>query len=310
MKAAVILLVLALVSAVFAQTREDLAFVDDYAVATGPLIIVIPSNPSFDIEQTAFTNDATGIIGGQRDLAIVAEDGDSGKVLTSGVSNGEWTLSTPQDTSGYALMQYDGVDSEISLGNPSLNPGLGPFDVTFAGRGDSFRLLIETDIQTQYEFTLYDSQGRTSTATLVIPGDDAVHEFFIFFNDFDGNADFTQTAAIEVLIEAFNNVDTVIDAFTISGPIQPSSSLPPVPSSLPSPPPPGGFTWYTFDDDDNGRSPCADDVERRTYFLDDNAVVYYYFYGFDYVEASPSSASTLAVYTSAAVLLGVVAAFF
>lgn len=309
MKAAAILLVLALVSAVFAQDREDLAFVDDYAAATGPLIIVIPQNPVFDIEDSEFTDDS-GIIGGQRDLLIVAESGDGGKVLTSGVSNGEWTLSTPQDTSGYALMQYDGVDASVSLGNPSLNPGLGPFDITFNGAGDSFRLLIETDIQTEYDFTIYDTQGRTSNTILVIPGDDSVHEYFIFFDDFTGTADFTQTAAIEVLIEAFNNVDTVIDAFTISGPVQPSSSLPPVPSSLPSPPPPGGFTWYTFDDDDNGRSPCADDAERRTYFLDDNAVVYYYFYGFDYVEPSSSSASTLAVYTSVAVILGVVAAFF
>ena len=285
MNARLVFVLLALCALAFGQ-REAKQTLDSFASTTGPLVILIQGNLPTTLE--ASTTDAS-VIGGERDLSLTAESGDNNLVLTSSVTAGLWSVATPNSARGFALMQYDGVDGSIGL-RPS---GLGGVSLTADG-GDSFRLLIQSDIDTLYDFTIYSGSGATSSLQITIPGDDTTNEYILDFADFQGNADFNNVGAIEILIEAFDNVDTFVEFFGTTGPvIEPSVTPTPAPSGS-SIPPPGGFTWYTFDDDDNGRSPCADEEPRRTYFVEDGNIIYYYFYGFDPIYES-SDASVLAV---------------
>lgn len=251
----------------------------------------------------------SGVPGGERDLAIVAETGPSNRVLSTSVSSAIWSVSTPNDISGFGLMQYDGVDGVTQLDGPTVN-GLGGFDVTLNGAATALHVIIESDLPTEYTFFFYDSNDQLSSSPAIqIPGDSNFADYFINFSDLDGSANLASLGAMEILVEAFGAVDTVMQGFFMSGPATvPVPSIPPVPTPAPEASP-NGFTWYTFDDDDNGRSPCGDEPDRRSYFLSDDNIVYYYFFGFDFTtqEASSSDAST-AVLSAAAAVAGVAAA--
>jgi len=278
MSAKVLLLLFAVFACVFAQNREDKRIIDPFTPDTDPIIILIQNQNQLPITEEAFTRDA-GIMGGERDLSLTAESGNNNLVLTAAVTSGQWSVSTPNSARGFALMQYDGVDGSTGL----AQNGLGAQNLVSDG-GDSFRLLIQSDIETLYTFFVYSNGGSSSEFSLTIPGDDTTNEYFLAFDDFQGNADFTNVGAIEILIEAFDNVDTFVELFHTSGLPVPTPSPVPSPPANPSrsaTPTPEVFTWYTFDDDDDGVSPCGDEEPRRTYFVSDNNIVYYYFYGFE-----------------------------
>jgi|Transcript_8620 hypothetical protein len=298
----------ALIVAVAAQD-VDLSAFDSFGVdLTVPVII---TTDDFDAQNPLVQSNTvldSAVPGGERDLAIVAENGPSNGVLVTGVSGNLWSVSTPPQVSGYSLMQYDGVDGQTQLDGPTVN-GLNGFDVTLGGAATSLHVIIESDVPTEYTFFFYDANNQLSTSpTLNIPGGD-FDDYFITFATLSGSADLTNLGAMEILVEAFDNVDTTMEGFFFSGPASnPSPSIPPVPTPAPEPSP-NGFTWYTFDDDDNGRSPCGDEPDRRSYFLSDDNIVYYYFFGFDFTtqEESSSDAAT-AVLSAAAAVAGVAAA--
>jgi len=264
-----------------------------------------PSAPLVE-ENTVLDN---SIPGGERDLAIVAESGPENRILNTGVTDGIWSVSTPGGVSGFSLMQFDGVDGDTQLDGPTVN-GLGGFDITLNGAGTALHVIIQSDIETEYTFFFYDSNNQLSTSpVLEIPGDSTFADYFVTFDSLSGSANLASLGALEILVEAFDAVDTQMQGFFISGPeTVPVPSIPPVPTPAPEPSP-NGFTWYTFDDDDNGRSPCGDEPDRRSYFLSDDNIVYYYFFGFDFTtqEASSSDASTVAL-SAAAAVAGVAAA--
>lgn len=251
----------------------------------------------------------SGVPGGERDLAIVAESGPSNRVVSTTVSAAVWSVSTPTEVSGFSLMQYDGVDGVTQLDGPTVN-GLGGFDVTLNGAATALHVIIDSDQDTEYTFHFYDSNNQLSSSPAIqIAGGTNFEDYFVNFSDLDGSANLASLGAMEIVIEAFGTVDTLMQGFFISGPeTVPVPSIPPVPTPAPEASP-NGFTWYTFDDDDNGRSPCGDEPDRRSYFLSDDNIVYYYFFGFDFTtqEASSSDAST-AVLSAAAAVAGVAAA--
>lgn len=293
MNTQVIFLVFTLFACVFGQVREDKLTIDPFEPSTAPLVVLIDDQdlPMSDSTSTV----SEGILGGERDLQITAESGPDNLLLTTSVNNGLWSVATPNSARGFALMQYDGVDNSMGL----REGGLGGVDLT-SGSADSFRLLIQSDIETLYTFTVYGNNGGSSTFDLEVPGDDTTNEYFLAFDDFSGGVDFRNVGAIEILVEAFDNVDTFVEVFKTTGfVVSPSPS----PSFIPPPPPEvpsqGTFTWYTFDDDDNGRSPCGDEEPRKTYFVNDENIIYYYFYGFDPVyEESSSDAAILKATTA------------
>jgi hypothetical protein len=228
-------------------------------------------------------------------LSLTAEDGSNNIVLTSGVSGGIWSVSTPNGASGFSFIQYDGVD-----GTTDLNPnGLGGLDIT-SDAAFAFQLQIQSDLETEYTLTVYSLGGGQSDVVLSIPGGNQPNQFLALYTDFTGNADFANIGAIEVLVEAHQNVDALLFEFTTWGPQVSGSATPAPPAVSSSRTPEPNVEWYTFDDDDDGVSPCGDEPDRRTYFLEDGDIVYYNFYGFPdpvvYYSpfASGSGASTLA----------------
>merc|ERR1712137_964111 len=238
-----VLIALCVLACAVVGQRQGVLVIDPFTPNTQTIVIEINS-ASLPQAQSVFTQ-SSGILGGERDLQLTAESGPSGRILTAGVSDGQYVISTPNSASGFSLMQYDGADSDINL-NTS---GLGGVDLT-TGSGDALNTLIQTDISTSYTFTIY-SGSASSSIQIDIPPSTSPESYELRFSDFTGNADFTNVGAIEILVEAFDNVDTFMTLFGTSGPV----------GTTPPPPPPqgGGFTWYTFDDDDN--------------------IIYYYFYG-------------------------------
>ena len=267
------LLLLCFILGAFAQTtRVQRSIIDDYTAVTDVIVISISSTTVLPFQQFKTTTDA-GILGGERDLILRAISGSSGRVFTSGVSEGQWNVATPNGASGTSTTQYDGADNSDNL-SPT---GLGGVDLT-SSSVDSFKLTIETDIDTTYVIDVTDMSGGSSTQSVDIPGNPGVsNDYFILFSAFSGNADFTKAGSVSLTIQGFDNVDTLVNIFSLAGP---DTTPPPPPAVSPSPSPIPGDTWYRFDDDDDGKSPCGEEADEQTVFLADYNIIYYYFYGF------------------------------
>ena len=256
----------------YAQVTEIKSTIDPFTANTPSIVIVLDDSTQYPITRSDFTVDSS-ILGGERDLILTVDSGVSGLLLSTGVNNGNWDVGTPNGASGFVLMQYDGTDNSESLNRNGLGANLN------ANSANSFRAVIQSDIETDYIFRVYSGNSQ-STFTQPIPGDDTSREYFIPFSSFSGSADFNNAGAIEIQINAGDNVDTFVTFFGTSGPQVATASPSPVPTPSPSRGP-AKFTWYTFDDDDNGREPCNDTAVRPNYFVNDANVIYYYFYGFD-----------------------------
>jgi len=312
---AVLLLALLCCQTVFAQDVEKL-IIDDFQDQTPPLIIVV--NPN-DLPETLFQAvESDGVVGGERDMQLTIVTGGNLQITTSSISGNTWNVANAKANVGSAFLQYDGVDGSATLNTD----GLGGVDIT-ANNGLRFRLLLESDLATFYTITVADVEGRTSESVIDVAGDDTTQEYVIDFDDFQGNADFTNVGAVEIEVELFTQTDAILSLFAVVGPNVPSPSNSPAPnpsasnspapnpsaSNTPAPssslsntptPSPIVATWYTFDDDDEGVSPCGDEPSRKTYWVSDDDIIYYYFFGFnDGLDTiSASSSSILAVCVS------------
>jgi len=263
------LLLLCFILGVFAQTRVQKSIIDDYSVVSPVLVIVINDTSVLPFQLSESVQDST-ILGGERDLILQALTGSEGRVFTSDVSTNEWTLSAPNGASCLATTQYDGLDNSAVL----APKGLGGVDLT-TSLVDSFKLTIETDIDTNYVITVYDMSGGSASYNIAIPANpDVSNDYYITFVSFTGNADFTNVGALTVDIHGFANVDSLVDIFSLAAPD--TSPPPPNPSTSPIP----GDTWYRFDDDEDNQSPCGEEADENTVFLADYNIIYYYFYGF------------------------------
>merc|ERR1712063_237211 len=255
-------------------------------------------NPN-DLPETLFQAvESDGVVGGERDMQLTIVTGGNLQITTSSISGNTWNVANAKANVGSAFLQYDGVDGSATLNTD----GLGGVDIT-ANNGLRFRLLLESDLATLYTITVADVEGRTSESVIDVAGDDTTQEYVIDFDDFQGNADFTNVGAVEIEVELFTQTDAILSLFAVVGPNVPSPSNSPAPSSsLSNTPTPSPIvaTWYTFDDDDEGVSPCGDEPSRKTYWVSDDDIIYYYFFGFNdgLDTVSASSSSILAVCVS------------
>ena len=227
----------------FASCRVDIVQVDTFT-SDGTNFITIELTTSLlpPVVRTSFFStgnpDSDEIIGGERDLQLNALTGSSGRVFATSVNLGEWEIATPNGASSQVLMQYDGIDGSINLNSKGLTAitgASGGLDLTIGSTADGFHLTIETDIETDYKFTVYDVSGGSSTLTKPIQGGSVSVDASILFKDFSGNANFNKIGAIEILVEGLPNVDTITNLFALSGP-EPSttpsaSKSPTVPSA-------------------------------------------------------------------------------
>jgi hypothetical protein len=234
MRSTLFLALFALAALVSAQQFQDIVFIDDFLVETPTIVIVIPQNPSFPIQESRSTSDSD-ILGGERDLRLTVLSGNANLVLSSGVAGGDFSCAAPNGASGTSLLQWDGTDGSITLQNTGLNG----FDLT-QQNGQSFRTLIESDQPTTIDFRVYTGSSMC-TRTVSVPGDDTTNEYILQFSSFTGGCSFSNVGAIEIFVNMGSNVDVLVEFFATYGPVpttpSPSRTPTPTPSQTGTPTP-------------------------------------------------------------------------
>jgi len=289
----VLLVVLFSVSCmVHGQTVVVKQVIDSFQSTTPTILITVASTSSLPVTETAFTT-GSDILGGERDLQLVATSGETGSDLSSGVSQSSWSVSATGTGAGYAIMQYDGVNgNSFAL---SAN-GLGAVNFTQDG-GNAFRVTVTSTFGTTLNITVYSPSG-TGVSSVTVAAASTNVLYTLPFTSFTGQPDFTRVGAIQVGVQAVENVDIFISSFVSTGPATANPSATATPAVVASSSVRPVVAWYQFDDDDNGQSPCGEGAERISYFLNPEQLVYYYFYGFPDPPVrhyTANSASTLAL---------------
>lgn len=331
-----------LVATVFAQSKVDRLKVDDYETGSNNVLISLNTTLTTSqppIKQVSIYTSPNGasdksILGGERDLQYTATSGSANRVFSSSVSvvdgSGQWEVSTPNGASGSVLMQYDSTDNNIALdvtGFTKITGTSAGVDLTEGGLGESFHTIIETDIATNYDINVYSPNGNKCTTTKSVPAGNVPQDSIILFSSFSGNCDFDNVGAIELVIQAFANVDVIVTLFATQGdpdPVTPSLSATPSisnspsqgasPSPSPSPLPvaecfcqcPAFTCELIFDVDD--------DNNHALFFVDDdgfaNSKGYFGGYGYYYANGVGQSGSASTIVASFAAILAAFIGFF
>jgi len=151
------------------------------------------------------------LLGVERDLSLVALEGSEGSVLSCGVTTGEYNLATASSSHGYAVLQYDGVDASNEI-NPT---GLGGVSLKEGG-SNAFQLIVHSDHPTDYSIKIYSGASAVSEYKGRFPQNQKrPHSLYAKFSEFEGNADFNNVGAIELIIYAYVNVDAIITGFNV-----------------------------------------------------------------------------------------------
>lgn len=212
-----------LFACIFAQENEVKFVIDPFTAQTDTIVILIPSGGLTEndpaIIETEFVL-ANNIMGEERDVQLTVTSGDGNLVLSSGVSGGQYTASTPNEARGNSLYQLDGIDGTATL-NPS---GLSNHPNNDFTNGNAFaiRVLMEADLPGRVFFRFYsDTQNAICQVLQNLPGDDTLHEYIIPYSQFDvTNCNFNNIGAIEIVIAMDDNVDIIIQDFSTWGPVQ------------------------------------------------------------------------------------------
>jgi len=200
-----------LVVGTFGQIFEDKTIIDPFSVNTETFLITTPDSDSFNpITESRSTTTQT-VIGGERDIQLTALSG-ANRVFSTSVTSDEWNVNTPTNANGFAFLQYDGLDGTTSLDEN----GLGGANF-LSNSGFGFRIELTVDIDTILSILIY-SGGDECSLDIDIDGEpEVLQEFFVEFDDFSGNCNFGSVGALEVLVEAFDQVDIAIRTFVVFG---------------------------------------------------------------------------------------------
>jgi len=212
-----------LFACVFAQENEVKFVIDPFTAQTDTIVILIPTGglSEYDtpITQEAFVS-ANNIMGEERDVLLTVTSGDGNLVLSTGVSGGQYTASTPNEARGNSLYQLDGIDGTTILDPAGLNNH--PNNDFTNGDAFAIRVLMEADLPGRVFFRFYSGVANAICQHFQeLPGDDTLHEYIIRYDQFDTtNCDFRNIGAIEIVIAMDDNVDIIIQDFSTWGPVQ------------------------------------------------------------------------------------------
>jgi len=233
------IIILAVLSVLTQQQQLELkGAVDNFDLGADIVIFTIPINAQLPNEQVSIYTDPAanpvGLVGGERDLALFTTQGLSGRTMSSSVQSGTWEISTPIGASGYVLLQLDGKDNSINLNKNGFNPR---YDATSGGTADRFNITLGTDLATIITITAYTSSGDCSVDLSIPAGSSSnLEPVFLPFAGANSTCNFQSIGAIELVVQAFENVDATVSFFGITGPILPS----PTPTSTHSASPTSG----------------------------------------------------------------------
>jgi len=152
--------------------------------------------------------------------------------------SGEWAVSNYKNSESGAVVQYDGRDNSISL---DIN-GLGNLDLTQVGTSDSFIFSFISDIDTDLLIEVYSPYGNACEGYVDVSATYGSYSYsdtiyYINFNSFSGNCDFTNVGAIELSFYSYDYADYITRMFATNNLVVPSTSATPTPSPSPQAPP-------------------------------------------------------------------------
>ena len=192
---------------------EDKYSIDTFEQETDPPVVIVLTTSAPPAVKALGFDVSNSIIGGERDIILTVENGRSGTPFSAGAGGGQFVLATPSTGSGFVVVQYDGRDSSENL---DTTTGLRGLDLT-ENNAQGFRIGAFSDINTEFTVNIYDSNNQVASAFAQVEGQAGLLNYFIEFALFDNEVDFTSINAITFLVEAFDNVDFVLDEFVAYG---------------------------------------------------------------------------------------------
>ena len=197
-----------------------ITILDDFETACKQIATQITDTdvPPVTTTQSCNGSNTATTIGLERDQILTLTNGSINKPVISVVSKGLWSNSFSQNTQGFSVMQYDGID-----GSPNVTfPGLGGFDLTQDLSAYAFYLNMSSDLAVNYTVRVYggDINTKSEYTVLYSPALDEVNIFTTFivpFSLFVGNASFSSIGAIELINIVPNDIDSKLALFGVFG---------------------------------------------------------------------------------------------
>jgi large repetitive protein len=153
------------------------------------------------------------VIGGERDVLLERTSANSGSISMdiNASFSGALSFASSLNTSGSALMVYDGADAIAGINYT----GLGGVDLTEGGINKGLFLGTTSDLGANVVFTVYTDETHYSRFSMFV-GADISFTFDGYFAEFrnfsalglDGGADYSNVGAITLLIDGTSNPST------------------------------------------------------------------------------------------------------
>lgn len=202
------------------QTENEVKFIIDPFTEVSPtIVILIPTEGSAYLEPVSNFVSHPTIMGGERDLQLTVTGGDGNLILSTGVSGGVYTASTPNEARGNSLLQLDGTDGTMVLNTSGL---FGHPNNNFMNENAfAFRVIIESDLPGTVIFRVFSGGSAQTSCSLSVatPGDDTPNEFILPYSDFTGTCDFSNVGALEIFILMNDNIDVLLSDWSTWGPV-------------------------------------------------------------------------------------------
>ena len=198
--------------------------IDDFTVDQETLALVTSSTTSYPITQAGYQQDATQthILGGERDMGVIITSGDPNEVVAVAVEGNAFSYSTASGTTGFSVLQYDGVDGSMNVNVTGLTsfPGASSGLNLENNNGNAFNITYMTDVSLVITIKVWDISAGECLVQLPVVAGESVS--LIPFNTFTGNCNFQKVGAIELDISAVTDVDFELFFFSVT-----SSAAPP-----------------------------------------------------------------------------------
>lgn len=223
---------LAILLLLFGLTRAEWTFamaIDDFERDTSILRLVVQEGDTYPISVQGFTA-ASEVLGGERDLILVAENGRPGNIMSTQVDDGKWISSSSSQASGYSTLQYDGQEGSNSINHDGLDCA----DLTVGGTASGFLINAQATFATDFKFTVF-GYGNQANATVKKSVDTNLPTYYyIPFDTFNGeviNWECVGAISVTATVQAYSQfiVDTLfVGTYTPDPPsVTPSVSLRP-----------------------------------------------------------------------------------
>ena len=202
-------------------SANNLITIDDFTINSPVLVISVSNPPQLPTTITSFQTDSVGssskhILGGERDLALTISTGTAGRIASAGVTQNSFGASIPVGTTGYCLLQYDGIDNSIGVNItgftaiPEASTGVN----FLLNNGAAFNLTYQTDLDTNGFIYVFDIYGGLSSVEVDFDVATEEKSVVLPFSIFQGFADFSHVGAVEFYLNANENVDFLLYYFT------------------------------------------------------------------------------------------------